>query len=55
MEETTGKAEQASGHGPSLGRMLSSAGNPSMDNLAVIFHAIRERLNVNLEAHSVAA
>ena len=39
----------------SLHRMLSSAGNPSMDNLAVIFHAIRERLNVNLEAHSVAA
>jgi len=26
-----------------------------MDNLAAIFHAIRERLNVNLEAHSVAA
>ena len=39
----------------SLHRMLSAAGNPSMDNLAVIFHAIRERLNVNLEAHSVAA
>ena len=31
------------------------AGNPSMDNLAAIFHAIRERLNVNFEAHSVAA
>ena len=39
----------------SLHRMLSPAGNPSMDNLAAIFHAIRERLNVNLEAHSVAA
>ena len=39
----------------SLHRMLSSAGNPSMDNLAGIFQAIRERLNVNLEAHSVAA
>ena len=39
----------------SLHRMLSATGNPSMDNLAAIFHAIRERLNVNLEAHSVAA
>ena len=39
----------------SLHRMLSPAGNPSMDNLAAIFHAIRDRLNVNLEAHSVAA
>ena len=39
----------------SLHRMLSSSGNPSMDNLAAIFHAIRERLNVSLEAHSVAA
>lgn len=39
----------------SLHRMLSPGGNPSMDNLAAIFHAIRERLNVNLEAHSVAA
>ena len=39
----------------SLHRMLSQAGNPSMDNLAVIFHAIRARLKVNLQAHSVAA
>jgi len=39
----------------SLHRMLSSAGNPSMDNLAAIFRAIRAWLNVNLEAHSVAA
>ena len=39
----------------SLHRMLSRAGNPSMDNLAAIFDAIRERLNVNFEAHSVAA
>jgi hypothetical protein len=35
--------------------MLSPAGNPSMDNLAAIFRAIREHLNVNFEAHSVAA
>jgi DNA-binding phage protein len=38
----------------SLHRMLSPVGHPSMDNLAAIFHAIRECLNVNLEAHSVA-
>lgn len=39
----------------SLHRMLSSTGNPSMDNLAAIFLVMRERLNVSLEAHSVAA
>ena len=39
----------------SLHRMRSPTGIPSMDNLAVNFHAIRERLNVSLEAHSVAA
>jgi len=38
----------------SLHRMLSPAGNPSMDNLAAIFRAIRERLHVSLSAHSVA-
>ena len=39
----------------SLNRMLSPNGNPSMDNLAVIFQAVRERLHVSLSAHSVAA
>lgn len=39
----------------SLHRMLSPAGNPSMDNLAAIFCVIRACLNVSLEAHSVAA
>ena len=39
----------------SLHRMLSPTGNPSMDNLAAIFRAVRERLQVNLQAHSVAA
>jgi hypothetical protein len=29
----------------SLHHMLSFTGNPSMDDLAAIFHAIRERLN----------
>ena len=37
----------------SLHRMLSPKGNPSMDNLASIFCAVREKLNVTLEAHSV--
>lgn len=39
----------------SLHRMLSPTGNPSMDNLAAIFRAMRERLQVSLQAHSVAA
>lgn len=39
----------------SLHRMLSSTGNPSMDNLAAIFRAMRERLDVNMTARSVAA
>jgi DNA-binding phage protein len=37
----------------SLHRMLSQNGNPSMDNLAAIFGAVRTRLNVGIEAHSV--
>ena len=39
----------------SLHRMLSPTGNPSMDNLAAIFRAVRERLQVSLSPHSVAA
>jgi DNA-binding phage protein len=39
----------------SLHRMLSPTGNPSMDNLAAIFYAIRECLHVNFEARSTAA
>ncbi|HSB24998.1 MAG TPA: transcriptional regulator [Burkholderiaceae bacterium] len=39
----------------SLHRMLSANGNPSMDNLASIFQVMRECLNVNLEAKSIAA
>ena len=31
--------------------MLSQNGNPSMDNLAAIFSAVRLRLNVGLEVH----
>ncbi|ARR53417.1 transcriptional regulator [Rhizorhabdus wittichii DC-6] len=39
----------------SLHRMLSEKGNPSMDNLAAIFAAVRERLGVAFEAHAVEA
>ena len=39
----------------SLHRMLSPAGNPSMDNLAAIFQVMRVCLNVNFKAQSVAA
>lgn len=35
----------------SLHRMLSSNGNPSMDNLAAIFAALRGRLRVDIEVH----
>src|SRR5882724_4002776 len=34
----------------SLHRMLSPKGNPSMDNLAAIFSAVRKRLKVDLKA-----
>ncbi len=37
----------------SLHRMLSPKGNPSMDNLAAIFDAVRKRLNVKFKAHTV--
>ena len=39
----------------SLHRMLSSNGNPSMDNLAAIFGALRDRLRVDIEVHAVDA
>lgn len=39
----------------SLHRMLSENGNPSMDNLAAIFGAVRRRLGVAIEAHAVEA
>ena len=37
----------------SLQRMLSSRGNPSMDNLAAIIGAVRRKLKVNIEVRSV--
>ena len=39
----------------SLHRMLSEKGNPSMDNHAAIFGAVRKRLGVAFEAHGVEA
>lgn len=39
----------------SLHRMLSTRGNPSMDNLAAIFGAVRKRLGVDIEARTVKA
>lgn len=39
----------------SLHRMLSRTGNPSMDNLAAIFSAVRDKLQVEIEVHAVAA
>jgi DNA-binding phage protein len=39
----------------SLHRMLSEKGNPSMDNLAVIFGALRKRLGVQMQARAVEA
>jgi DNA-binding phage protein len=39
----------------SLQRMLSSKGNPSMDNLAAILGVVRKRLGVDLRAHAVEA
>lgn len=38
----------------SLHRMLSVAGNPSMDNLSAIFAALREGLKVSREARPAA-
>src|SRR5262245_17769658 len=37
----------------SLQRMLSHKGNPTMDNLAAIFGAVRAELRVGFEVHSV--
>ena len=39
----------------SLHRMLSKQGNPSMDNLAIIFDIIRKTLRVEIEARVIKA
>jgi DNA-binding phage protein len=45
----TGKARR------SLQRMLSTEGNPSMDDLAAILGVVRSKLGVDLAAHTVEA
>lgn len=50
-----GLARETAKPAKSLHRMLSEKGNPSMDNLAAIFSAVRNRLGVDLEAHAVEA
>lgn len=37
----------------SLHRMLSEKGNPSMDNLAMIFASINKNLGVGMTAHAI--
>jgi DNA-binding phage protein len=37
----------------SLHRMLSSTGNPNMDNLAAIFNALRNSLGLHIEVRAV--
>ena len=49
LAAATGKASK------SLHRMLSTKGNPSMDNLAAIFDVVRKELGVDLKAHTVRA
>ena len=39
----------------SLHRMLSPKGNPSMDNLAAIFGAVRQWLKVAFDVHTIEA
>lgn len=48
-----GLAKETDKPSKSLHRMLSAKGNPSMDNLAAIFSAIRATLGVKIEVHAV--
>jgi DNA-binding phage protein len=50
-----GLAAETAKPAKSLHRMLSEKGNPSMDNLAAVFAAVRKKLGVELEAHAVGA
>lgn len=49
LAATTGKPAK------SLHRMLSTNGNPSMDNLAIIIGALRKRLGVKIATRAVKA
>ena len=46
-------ARRTDKNGKSLHRMLSAAGNPTMDNLAAIFDAVQGALNVRLKVNAV--
>ena len=46
-------AEMTARPSKSLHRMLSPKGNPSMDNLAAIFSAVRQWLKVAFEVHTI--
>ncbi len=48
-------AEMTDKPSKSLHRMLSPRGNPSMDNLAAIFSAVRQWLKVAFEVHTIKA
>ena len=48
-------ARKTDKNGKSLHRMLSAGGNPTMDNLAIIFDAIRAALRVKLKVSAVKA
>jgi DNA-binding phage protein len=50
-----GLAAETAKPAKSLHRMLSEEGNPSMDNLAAIFRAVRKNLGVDFEARTVEA
>jgi len=50
-----GLAHQTSMPSKSLHRMLSERGNPSMDNLAAIFEAVRSKLKVEITVQTVQA
>ena len=47
-----GLAAETNKPSKSLHRMLSGKGNPSMDNLALIFRVLRQKLGVELHAQS---
>jgi DNA-binding phage protein len=47
-------AAETSRPSKSLHRMLSEKGNPSMDNLAAIFGAVRKQLGVSIKAEAVS-
>jgi len=48
-------AEMTEKPSKSLHRMLSPRGNPSMDNLAAIFGAVRHWLQLTFEVHTIEA